>query len=122
MDLRTVLVHRSTETVARRDGGSAGARRQVGSTQLRDDLRRIEDLLAWLRSAAPGPLGAADEQKVVVEGRWRRGPRGGHPVGGWDGLRKGYRGRFGMGPPPLLEALGFVELEHLPKNNGVRAR
>jgi hypothetical protein len=43
------------------------------------------------------------------------------PVGGWDGLRKGYRGRFGMYLAPLLEQLGLVELEHDPRNNRVRA-
>jgi len=45
-----------------------------------------------------------------------------NPVGGWYGLRKGYRGRFGMYVPPLLEALGLAELEHLPKSNRVRSR
>jgi hypothetical protein len=37
-------------------------------------------------------------------------------------LRKGYRGRFGVYMPPLLEALGLVELTHEAKNNQVRAR
>ena len=46
----------------------------------------------------------------------------GNPVGGWYGQKKGYRGRFGMYVPPLLEALGKVELEHNPRNNRVRAR
>ena len=45
-----------------------------------------------------------------------------NPVGGWYGLRKGYRGRFGMYLPPLLEALGLAELEHNPRNNRMRAR
>jgi len=36
-------------------------------------------------------------------------------------LRKGYRGRFGMYMPPLLEALGLAEVEHNPKNHGMRA-
>ena len=97
---------------------------QVGSTQLRYDLRCIEDLLAWLKECGAWvPLGAADEQKAAAEGTveaWGRAAD--NPVGGWYGLRKGYRGRFGMYLPPLLEALGFVELEHLPKNNRVRAR
>ena len=97
---------------------------QVGSTQLRYQLRCIEDLAAWLRVRGDWvPLGAADEQKPAVEGTveaWGRSPE--NPVGGWYGLRKGYRGRFGMYVPPLLEALGLAELEHLPKNNRVRAR
>ncbi|MEQ1572374.1 MAG: DUF6855 family protein, partial [Myxococcota bacterium] len=37
------------------------------------------------------------------------------------GQKKGLRGRFGLYVPPLLEALGLVELEHLPRNNRVRA-
>jgi hypothetical protein len=49
------------------------------------------------------------------------GQVGGNPVGGWYGNRKGYRGRFGMYVPPLLEALGKVELTHKPRNNKVRA-
>ena len=97
---------------------------QVGSTQLRYDLRCIDDLHAWLEERGDWvPLGAADEQKPVVEGiveAWGRATD--NPVGGWYGLRKGYRGRFGMYLPPLLEALGLAELEHLPKNNRVRAR
>lgn len=36
--------------------------------------------------------------------------------------RKGYRGRFAMYVPPLLEHLGLVELEHNPRNNRLRAR
>ena len=97
---------------------------QVGSTQLRYQLRCIEDLHAWL-SARGGwvALGAADEQKPAAEGTveaWGRSSD--NPVGGWYGLRKGYRGRFGMYVPPLLEALGLAELEHLPRNNRVRAR
>ena len=31
------------------------------------------------------------------------------------------RGRFGMYVPPVLEALGLVELEHNARNNRVRA-
>jgi hypothetical protein len=97
---------------------------QVGSTQLRYQLRAIEDLHAWLREQGDWvPLGGADEQKAAPEGSveaWGRSEA--NPVGGWYGLRKGYRGRFGAYLPPLLEVLGLVELEHNPKNNRVRAR
>jgi hypothetical protein len=41
-----------------------------------------------------------------------------NPVGGWYGLRKSYRGRFGMYVPPLLEALGRVELTHHRRRTG----
>jgi hypothetical protein len=95
----------------------------VGSTTLKYHLRAIEDLHAWLRKAADWvPLGAADENKPAAEGTveaWGRSEA--NPVGGWYGLRKGYRGRFGMYLPPLLEALGLVELTHDARNNSVRA-
>ena len=96
---------------------------QVGSTQLRYHLRAIEDLHAWLKEQGDWvPLGAADEQKEAADGTVEAfGRAAANPVGGWYGLRKGYRGRFGMYLPPLLEALGLVELEHNPRNNRVRA-
>lgn len=96
---------------------------QVGSTQLRYQLRCLDDLHAWLVEQGDWvDLGAADEQKPANEGTveaWGRSAD--NPVGGWYGLRKGYRGRFGMYVPPLLEALGKVELTHDPRNNKVRA-
>jgi len=96
---------------------------QVGSTQLRYHLRCIEDLHAMLKSQGDWmPLGAADEQKDAAPGTieaWGRAAD--NPVGGWYGLRKGYRGRFGMYLPPLLEALGLAELTHEPRNNKMRA-
>jgi len=95
----------------------------VGSTKLSYHLRCIDDLHGWLKQQGDWvPLGAADEQKPAAEGTveaWGRSPT--NPVGGWYGLRKGYRGRFGMYVPPLLEALGLAELEHNAKNNRVRA-
>jgi hypothetical protein len=96
---------------------------QVGSTQLKYQLRAIDDLHAWLKEQGDWvPLGSADEQKPAADGTveaWGRSP--GNPVGGWYGLRKGYRGRFGMYMPPLLEALGLAEVEHSPRNNRMRA-
>jgi hypothetical protein len=96
---------------------------QVGSTQLRYDLRAIQDLHTMLKAHGDWmPLGSADEQKPAADGTveaWGRTPT--NPVGGWYGLRKGYRGRFGMYLPPLLEALGLAEVEHNPKNNRMRA-
>ena len=96
---------------------------QVGSTQLKYQLRCIEDLHEMLKTYGDWlALGAADELKeaapytVEAWGRWD-----GNPVGGWYGLRKGYRGRFGMYVPPLLEALGLAELTHDPRNNRMRA-
>ena len=97
---------------------------QVGSTQLRYDRRAIDDLHAMLKAHGDWmPLGGADEQKPAPDGSveaWGRSA--GNPVGGWYGLRKGYRGRFGVYLPPLLEALGLAELTHDAKNNRMRAR
>ena len=96
---------------------------QVGSTTLRDHLRAIEDLHAMLRERGDWvDLGAADEKKPARDGSieaWGRADD--NPVGGWYGLRNGYRGRFGMYLPPLLEELGLIELEHQPRNNRARA-
>jgi hypothetical protein len=96
---------------------------QVGTTQLRYDMRAIEDLHAMLKAHGDWmPLGSADEQKPAAEGTveaWGRSPE--NPVGGWYGLKKGLRGRFGMYMPPLLEALGLAEVEHNPRNNRIRA-
>lgn len=97
---------------------------QVGTTQLRYHLRCIADLHAMLEAAGDWvPLGNADEQKPAAEGSveaWGRSTD--NPVGGWYGLRKGYRGRFGNYVPPVLEALGLAEVEHNPRNNRMRAR
>jgi hypothetical protein len=50
---------------------------------------------------------------------WGRSPE--NPVGGWYGLKKGLRGRFGNYVPPVLEALGLAEVEHNARNNRMRA-
>ena len=96
---------------------------QVGSTQLKYYLRCIDDLHAMLKERGDWiALGGADEQKPAAEGTveaWARDPS--NPVGGWYGLKKGYRGRFGVYVPPLLEALGLAEVEHNPRNNRMRA-
>ena len=96
---------------------------QVGSTKLSYHLRCIEDLHAMLVAAGDWvPLGAADEQKPAKDGTveaWARAAD--NPVGGWYGLRKGYRGRFGNYVPPVLERLGLAEVEHNPRNNRMRA-
>jgi hypothetical protein len=96
---------------------------QVGSTKLTYDARAIDDLAAMLRDHGDWvELGSADEQKPAKVGTveaWARAED--NPRGGWYGLRKGYRGRFGMYLPPLLETLGLAELEHNPRNNRMRA-
>lgn len=95
----------------------------VGKTELRYHLRCIQDLHAILKSYGDWmPLGTADEQKPVTEGTieaWGRSSD--NPVGGWYGLKKGLRGRFGNYIPPILEKLGLAEVEHNARNNRMRA-
>jgi hypothetical protein len=95
----------------------------VGKTELRYDLRALDDLNAMLKQHGDWmPLGSADEQKSAAEGTveaWGRSAK--NPIGGWYGLKKGLRGRFGMYIPPLMEALGLAVVEHNPKNNRMRA-
>jgi len=95
----------------------------VGKTELRYQLRAVDDLHAMLRKHGDWmPLGSADEQNPAAEGTveaWGRSAK--NPIGGWYGMKKGLRGRFGMYMPPLLEALGLAEVEHNAKNNRMKA-
>src|SRR5262249_30027206 len=97
---------------------------QVGKTELRYHVRCIEDLHAMLKKHGDWmPPGGAEEQKPGADGTVEGGGRAkGNRVKGWYGIKKGLRGRFGVYVPPVLEALGLVELEHAPKNNRVRAK
>jgi hypothetical protein len=96
----------------------------VGKTVLLYDARCIEDLHGMLTTAGDWvELGGTDEQKVAPEGTveaWGRSPN--NPIGGWYGLKKGLRGRFGVYIPPLMEELGLCELEHNARNNRMRAK
>ena len=96
---------------------------QVGATELRYHVRCIDDLHAMLRERDDWmALGNADEQKPAAPDTveaWGRATD--NPVGGWYGIKKGLRGRFGNYVPPVLEALGLAEVEHNPRNNRVRA-
>jgi uncharacterized protein DUF6855 len=96
---------------------------QVGGTQLRYQLRCIEDLQVMLKERGDWvPLGNADEQKPTADGTveaWGRAAD--NPVGGWYGLKSGLRGRFGSYVPPVLEVLGLAEVEHNARNNRMRA-
>ena len=97
---------------------------QVGKTRLSYRRSGIEDCAEMLRTHGDWmPLGNADEGKPVkpdtVEA-WARDEA--NPVGGYYGLRKGYRGRFANYVTPVMELLGLVELEHGARNNRVRAK
>ena len=108
----------------RDEAGSPPARRTKSARRKLTEyaLRCIDDAVAMLKKHGDWmPLGGADEQKPAAEGTfeaWGRDDK--NPVGGFYGLKKGLRGRFGVYVPPVLEALGLVELEHQPKNNRVR--
>ena len=97
---------------------------QVGATVLTYRLACLDDLTAMLTEHGDWmPLGNADEGKPVQPGTieaWARDPE--NPVGGYYGLRKGYRGRFANYVTPVLELLGRVELEHGARNNRARIR
>jgi len=96
---------------------------QVGKTQLRYQLRCLDDLQAMLDTVGDWvPLGSADEQKPAAAGTveaWARASD--NPVCGWYGLKKGLRGRFANYVPPVLERLGRAEVEHNARSNRVRA-
>ncbi len=96
---------------------------QVGKTELRYQLRCLDDLHAMLVAHGDWmPLGSADEQKPAAAGSveaWARSAE--NPVGGWYGLKKGLRGRFANYVPPVMEALGRAEVEHEARNNRMRA-
>ncbi|MEM8486224.1 MAG: DUF6855 family protein [Bacteroidota bacterium] len=95
----------------------------VGKTILYYDFRCIADLYAMLDAHADWILlGSKDEKQEAKPGtveHWARSDE--NPIGGWYGLRKGYRGRFAMYIPPLMELLGLAEVEHNKRNNRMRA-
>jgi hypothetical protein len=95
---------------------------RVGKTEVRYRLSCIEDLAAMLKARGDWvSLGGADEQKPAADGTveaWGRAAD--NPVGGWYGLKKGLRGRFGVYVPPVLAALGLAEVETQPRNNRMR--
>ncbi|MBU2018926.1 MAG: hypothetical protein KJ941_04705 [Bacteroidetes bacterium] len=94
----------------------------VGKTVLFYQMRCIDDLSEMLKSHGDWmELGSADEQKPAKEGTveaWGRSEK--NPVGGFYGIKKGLRGRFGNYIPPLLEALGLAEVTHDARGNKMR--
>ena len=114
----------ASEYQAWRDEAGGALVVQVGSTRLSYQLRCLEDLPAMLRARGDWvALGNADEGKPTPEDSveaWARASD--NPVGGYYGIRKGYRGRFANYVTPVLELLGRVELEHGARGNRVRYR
>ncbi len=95
----------------------------VGKTVLHYKYRCLEDLHAMLKEHGDWMLlGSKDEKVETKEGtieHWGRSEE--NPVGSWYGLKKNFRGRFGMYIPPLMEELGLAEVEHNKRNNRMRA-
>lgn len=95
----------------------------VGKTTLLYQASALNDLHKMLKKHGNWmELGSADEQKDAKEGTveaWARSEK--NPNGGWYGMKKGLRGRFGMYIPPLMETLGLAEVTHEKKGNRMRA-
>lgn len=95
----------------------------VGKTILYYDISIIEDLYQMLLEHGDWMLLGSKDEKVEAKPAtvefWGRAAD--NPIGGWYGLRKGFRGRVGMYIPPLLEALGYAAVEHNKRNNRMRA-
>lgn len=96
----------------------------VKSTILHYNIQCIEDLHQMLKEHGDWiELGSKDEKQETKEGtveHWGRSAD--NPVGGWYGLKKNFRGRFGMYLPPLMEALGLAEVTHEKRGNQMRAK
>lgn len=95
----------------------------VGKTILHYDIRCLNDLHEMLKAHGDWmDLGSKDEKQATKLGTvedWGRSES--NPIGGWYGLKKNFRGRFGMYIPPLMEALGLAEVTHEKRNNKMRA-
>jgi len=96
---------------------------QVGSTWLHYRPQSLDDLHTMLAEHGDWmELGNKDEKAEPKPGTveaWARGED--NPVGGWYGLRKGYRGRFANYVAPVLAELGKVEFEKRGRSMWVRA-
>jgi hypothetical protein len=96
---------------------------QVGKTWLHYQVAALDDLYAMLKQHGDWvELGNKDEKQDVKPGTveaWGRSAD--NPVGGWYGLRKGYRGRFANYVTPVLKEQGKVEFEKRGRGWWVRA-
>ena len=94
----------------------------VKKTILHYDIRCIKDLHQMLKENDDWILlGSKDEKaeaKIDTVEYWGRSKD--NPISGWYGLKKGFKGRFGMYIPPLMEHLGLAEVEHNKRNNRMK--
>ena len=95
----------------------------VKSTVLYYDISCLQDLHNMLKTHNDWMLLGSKDEKVEAKPNtiefWARSND--NPIGGWYGLKKGFRGRFAMYIPPLMEHLGLAEVEHNKRNNRMRA-
>lgn len=95
----------------------------VKTTVLHYDIRSINDLYEMLKAHGDWMLMGSKDEKAEAKPDtvefWGRSPN--NPIGGWYGLKKNFRGRFGMYMPPLMEHLGLAEIEHNKRNNRMKA-
>jgi hypothetical protein len=96
----------------------------VDMTILHNDIRCTNDLHDMLKAHGDWmELGSKDEKQETKEGtveHWGRSTN--NPIGGWYGLKKNFRGRFGMYIPPLMEALGLAEVTHEKRGNKMKVK
>lgn len=95
----------------------------VGKTILHYKLQCLEDARKMLHEHGDWmDMGSKDEKVDTKEGTFEHWGRSeSNPVGGWYGLKKNFRGRFGMYVPPLMEALGMAEITHEKRGNKIRS-
>jgi hypothetical protein len=95
----------------------------VGKKELRYHLRCLDDLYEMLKGRAGWvPLCSAEEQEPAVAGSvegWARSPD--NPVGGWYGLKKGFRGGFASFIPPIMQVLNLAQVEDTSPHGRMRA-
>jgi hypothetical protein len=96
----------------------------VKTTVLHYDIRCIDDLHKMLKKRGDWMELASKDQKVETKPNtiehWGRSSD--NPIGGWYGLKNGFKGRFGMYIPPLMEALGLAEVTHEKRGNKMKAK
>jgi hypothetical protein len=94
----------------------------VGVNSFGYQLRCVSDLHQMLLARGDWvALGIKDEKGTPADGTveaWARSSD--NPVGGWYGLKPGWRGRFATYVPPLLEYFGLAELEHNVTGNRMK--
>jgi hypothetical protein len=81
-----------------------------------DLYQMLIERIDWVELGIKDEKGTPPERSVEA---WARSPD--NPVGGWYGLRPGWRGRFATYIPPLLEFFGLAELEHNVTGNRMKA-